>query len=580
MKRPIVRNTHRNLAWLMTISVLALAACGGGGGGDGGRTPEPLATGTFTRTFNTGPALGIVVPFWDSVWGDVTAQFLFTAAEVGGGGKIVTLRFQRQTANAAATTCPNTTIRLGHTSIADLTGTYATDMNQGTPLIVFNNATLTIPSGAAGSWFDVPLTTPFGYNGTDNLVVQVDRTTICSGGVETAVRTTVANRLATSFAADATAGTADNNTTTGALFAYTAWMQFVFSGGDNRLDFGGVVSNTWPFADNNALGGLRIQNLYLASEINGSGPITGIAYQTNATTVAGTYSYTLTMGHSTLAALTTNYAGNYSGSPTVVANAVATFTIPAGVPAGQWIWVPIPDGVFTYNGTDNLIVEVSTTTGTVSNSWRTTSIVGRRAPNNGATAPTAAVVDGFANHIALRFNGGPMEVITPTGIAGGVGDAMPFWAVNGKRQYLYHAAELGTKGTISKLACRAVLPGAAETNFSYTVLLSHSTASTLGTTYATNLSTPTTVFSGVLNIPAVLVGDWLEIPFSTPFGYNGKDNLVVEVSGTGGTASGSACALDLGNAARYTGRRVFSGVSSDAAGTLQDNLIDMRFTLN
>jgi len=539
-----------------------------------------LATGTFTRIFNVAPTVGIIVPFWNGLQGDVTSHWLYTAAEIGASGRITTLRFQSFAAVAAAVTCPNTTIRLGHSSLTDLTTAYATNMNLGTPVVVLNNATVAIPAGAAGSYFDIPLTTAFNYNGVDNLVVQLDRTTTCSGQVETTVRTAVANRLATSFATDVTAGTADNDTTTGALFPYTAWMQFVFAGGDNRLDFGGVVSNTWPFANNNALGGLRIQNLYLASEINGSGPITGIAYQTNATTVAGTYSYTLTMGHSTLAALTTNYAGNYSGSPTVVANAVATFTIPAGVPAGQWIWVPIPDGVFTYNGTDNLIVEVSTTTGTVSNSWRTTSIVGRRAPNNGATAPTAAVVDGFANHIALRFNGGPMEVITPTGIAGGVGDAMPFWAVNGKRQYLYHAAELGTKGTISKLACRAVLPGAAETNFSYTVLLSHSTASTLGTTFATNLSTPTTVFSGVLNIPAVLVGDWLEIPFATPFSYNGKDNLVVEVSGTGGTASGSACALDFGNAARYTGRRVFSGVSSDAAGTLQDNLIDMRFTLN
>jgi len=260
---------------------------------------------------------------------------------------------------------------------------------------------------------------------------------------------------------------------------------------------------------------------------------------------------------------------------------VANFTIPAGIPAGERIWIPIPDAVFTYNGIDNLIVEVSVPTGSASNALRTLQPApNRRVFNNTDAAATTGTVDDYGYHIALRFLGGPMEVITPTGIAGGVGDAMPFWAVNGKRQYLYHAAELGTKGTISKLACRAVLPGAAETNFNYTVILSHSTASTLGTTYATNLATPTTVFSGVLNIPAVLVGDWLEIPFATPFSYNGKDNLVVEVSGTGGTASGSACALDFGNAARYTGRRVFSGGSSDAAGTLQDNLIDMRFTLN
>jgi hypothetical protein len=262
----------------------------------------------------------------------------------------------------------------------------------------------------------------------------------------------------------------------------------------------------------------------------------------------------------------------------MVANAVS-FTIPAGVPIGEWLWVPIPDGVFVYNGTDNLIVDVTTTAGTADNTLRVAAIAGRRLSQSGLN-PATGNLAALAYHVALRFNGGTMTVITPTGMSGGVGDSFPFWNTGSKRQYLYQAAELGTKGTISKLACRGVLAGPAETGFSYTVVLSHSTAAALGTTYATNLTSPMTVFSGALNIPATLVGDWLEIPFTTPFGYNGKDNLVVEVSGTGGTALGAACALDLANAARYTGRRVGSPGAGDAAGTVLNDLIDMRFTLN
>jgi hypothetical protein len=572
MKSAILRNKHRNLAGLMIASVFALAACGGGGGGSHGG----LATGEFTRSFNpTDDAT-----FASSYFSPTTyhSQSLYLASAINGSGRITKIRVQYASAEPAAITCPDVTIKMGHTSVTSPTGlstTFANNVQQGRGAhqTVLANGSIVFPVGVATNWHEIVLGAPFDYNGVDNLIVEITVNTVCDGTFNTDVEAALPY---TSHIWDANPA----NLVAAGSGTFLADMQFVFAGGDNKLDFGGVGTNTWPFDDNNAAGGLRIQSLYLASEINGSGPITGIAYQTNATTVAGTYSYSLSFGHSTLSALTINYASNYSGSPTMVANAVANFTIPAGVPAGEWIWIPIPEGVFTYNGTDNLIVDVSTTAGSATNSWRVTSIAGRRAPNNGAASTTAAIVDGNANHITLRFNGGPMAVITPGGMAGGIGDAMPFWAINGKRQYLYRAAELGTGGTISKLACRAVLSGAAETNFNYTVILSHSTASTLGTTYATNLATPTTVFSGVLNIPAVLVGDWLEIPFSTPFGYNGKDNLVVEVSGTGGTASGSACAMDLANAARYTGRRVFSGGSSDAAGTLQDNLIDMRFTLN
>jgi hypothetical protein len=577
MKFAFLRSKHRNLAGLMIASVFALAACGGGGGG-GDHGGGGLASGTFTRTFSPASSGGNQVPFGIGLFGDVTYQGLYTAAEVGGSGRITTLRFQNVLANPGPITCPNTTIRLGHSNLAALTATFASNTNVGTAQVVLNNATVNVPA-AAGAWFDIALTTPFDYNGVDNLVVQVDRTTVCSGAAVFGVdNSSIASRRAWSAATDTTPGTAQNNTTTGAVDTEVVWMQFVFTGGDNKLDFGGVGTNTWPFDDNNALGGLRIQSLYLASEINGSGPITGIAYQANALTVAGTYSYSLKLGHSTLAALTTNYAGNYASPPTVVANAVANFTIPANVPSGGWIWVPIPDGVFTYNGTDNLIVEVSTTAGSATNSWRVTSIAGRRAANNGATAPTAAVVDAFLNHIALRFNGGPMAVITPGGM--GAADLTPFYNTDGKRQFLYRAAELGTAGTISKLACRASIGGGAETGFNYTVVLSHSTAAALGGTYATNLTSPVTVFSGTLNIPATLVGDWFEIPFTTPFSYNGKDNLVVQVGGTGGTAGGAGCAVDVGNAARYTGRRVFSALSTDAVGTVSDSLLDMRFTLN
>ena len=61
--------------------------------------------------------------------------------------------------------------------------------------------------------------------------------------------------------------------------------------------------------------------------------------------------------------LASDYAANYSGSPVNAANAVS-FTIPANVPANSYVWIPLPDAVFNYNGTDNLILEFDVTAAT------------------------------------------------------------------------------------------------------------------------------------------------------------------------------------------------------------------------
>ncbi|MEK6700120.1 MAG: hypothetical protein AABZ10_13900 [Nitrospirota bacterium] len=576
-------NTMKYAKTISTVLLLAslLTACGGGGGGGGGGGSTPLATGTFTKAFAPTPTGRSIDPFSAD---DAKVQQLYLASEISGAGNITTLRFQRNALNAASVTCPNTTIKLGHTGAAALASTtFALNMDngRGSSLTVLNNATVTIPADAAGAWFDIPLTTPFQYNGVDNLVVQSEHTTACSAALFVNSIDAATNRKALSFAADTTPGTAQHDTTTASsLSTVQPLMQFAFAGGDDKIDLGGAGSNSWPFAL--AVGGVserpRIQNLYLASEINGSGPVTGIAFQVNATSPGSNYTYSLKLGHSTLAALGNTFADNYSDSPTTVANAV-TFSIPAGIPAGEWVWVPIPNGVFTYNGTDNLIVEVATSSGTASTLLRYASIAGRRVWVNDTTGTaTFGTVDPAVNHIALRFNGGTLDVNTPAGMSGS-GITFPFYNTDGKLQVLYRASELGSKGAISKIACRSQANSAAESGFTYSVVMSHSTAPTLGVMFADNLPSPVTVFSGALSVSAVLRGDWLEIPLSSPFAYNGRDNLVVEISGTGGTPANALCVSD-GTSALYAARGLWAGTAGATMGDSFDNgLLDMRFTV-
>jgi hypothetical protein len=358
------------------------------------------------------------------------------------------------------------------------------------------------------------------------------------------------------------------------------WMQFVFAGGENTQDYGGTTGFTFPFSISTPTGfaPLRTQNLYLASDINGSGPITGIAFQNyQFPTLGGTFTFTMTLSHATVTMLSDTFANNYAGTKTTVASSV-TFTVPAGIPGGDWFWVPIPSGTFTYNGTANLIVEVVTEAGTGQDVYLMgTSRPGQRMWALGA-ATAAGVVDDAALHIKLRFNGGTMDVLTPNGMSGGVTDVMPFYGPAGKSQYLYLASELGTKGTISKIACRNTNSvDAVVSGMTLTVEMGHTLATALSATYASNFTSPVVVFSGPISTPAVMQGDWLNITLKTPFAYNGIDNLVVQMAGTGPGSSAPLCVIDDASAAQYPSRRVFDTDPTATLGTVTDRLMDMRF---
>ncbi|MGA3280729.1 MAG: hypothetical protein ABSD50_07080 [Smithella sp.] len=270
--------------------------------------------------------------------------------------------------------------------------------------------------------------------------------------------------------------------------------------------------------------------------------------------------------------MTTTYANNFNiGTPVVVANA-QTFTVPAGVPYGTYVWIPIPDGTFIYDGTDNLIVQIETTAVTNalevwwldSNLGTNTRVVG----NPGDTV--GSVTDGSQYLIKFRFAGGTVDVIT----GGGSNESFPFSStLNNKRQYLYFAEELGTKGTITKVACRLLSNSNASNYNNFTVVIGHTTSTSLGSAmFSGNMADAQTVFSGTFTVPAGLgAGDWIEIPLSTPFAYDGKRNLVVQMSTLAGTADNNI--IDALNNTLYLNRRNYadSNTTDTVAGT--DNFL-------
>jgi hypothetical protein len=159
-------------------------------------------------------------------------------------------------------------------------------------------------------------------------------------------------------------------------------------------------------------------------------------------------------------------------------------------------------------------------------------------------------VDDSEYHIALRFHGGGMSKLS-------AGNDRSDSIFNGafSSATLYSATDLGTAGSITSVSCHLYSPSTAASYANFKVVMGYATAATLSGTAATDFVSQNTVFDGTVTVPAGLsAGDWIDIPLTTPFAYDGKSNLIVWM-GNNGTASGTpvanGCRSD--SAARYTG---------------------------
>ncbi|MRS03913.1 hypothetical protein EG832_11940 [bacterium] len=453
---------------------------------------------------------------------------------------------------------------MSHTHLTGLDATFANNINtgEGSQTTVLSNAVVTIPAGTAGTYYTIPLTTRFVYNGRESLVVEVQRNA-CTGTVNTVNHDPAAGSR-TVFVSDTTSSS-------GTAVTWFPDTKFAIDGGDSDITYSGSGGNSFPFGNTR-----KIQLLYTAAEINGSGVITGIGFPVyNNPTSGSSATVIVTLGHTSLTDLTATYADNFNvGTPVTVANAL-TFIIPAGVPYGEYVWIPIPDGAFNYNGTDNLVVQIETTS--VSGlTWWLKSSGASYTRVYGNPGDLTGTPDYAQYYIKFRFAGAPVHFIT----GGSESDSYPFALSpsGSKRQLLYRSSELGAKGTITKLAHRLADNAVAGTYDTLTVKLANTDLTTLGTSFSTNMPSAATVYTGTYSIPATLkAGDWIEIPLTTPFAYNQGRNLMVEIS----NHSGNAGNINRGsvNSTLYPSRRAYAAdYTTDTAGT-SDFLADFRLIM-
>jgi hypothetical protein len=126
------------------------------------------------------------------------------------------------------------------------------------------------------------------------------------------------------------------------------------------------TANTFPFR---GAGQMRWQTMWFQSELTEPGLISKIEWQIYAS-IAGAgcvnTNCDILLCHTSLSALTSNYVSNYSGK-TPVSVFSGTYRLAAN-PVNAWVTIVSPSN-FTYNNTDNLLMEVSWSSATGGNNY-------------------------------------------------------------------------------------------------------------------------------------------------------------------------------------------------------------------
>ncbi|MCP4371878.1 MAG: hypothetical protein GY797_27740, partial [Deltaproteobacteria bacterium] len=214
------------------VAIIGTGGCGGGsssgGGGGGGSTS--LATGGFTKTIDPTDDTSYSSTYFSG--GTRHSQNLYPVSEIVGSGNITSIFVEYADVEAADITCADVTIKMGHTTSGSLVTTFANNVEQGAGSFqtVLTNASIVFPAGLIGDWIEIPLDTPFYYNGVDNLLVDITTNVACSGLFNADV-TTGLGYTSTVWDTDINAATAGGSGT------FLADMEFNFEGGVNPVEF-------------------------------------------------------------------------------------------------------------------------------------------------------------------------------------------------------------------------------------------------------------------------------------------------------------------------------------------------------
>lgn len=460
-----------------------------------------------------------------------TTQNIYTASEIGGACTINAIAFNVATKYGLATT--SLKIYMGHkSSLFSSSSDYMTSSN----LTLVYSGTPTL--GSSTGWENLTLSTPFNYNGTDNLVVVICRQSSNYTSTLTYYYTSMPSSyyVMNRWSDDTSSYGVITGTYSYSLASERPNIRLTVDrtiNDDKTATIGTGTSSTYsyPYRSNSYYS--TVQTVYTAREIGSAGIIKNIAYN-----VASAYSQKMTslkiyMGHKKSTFLSaSDYMTSddltlvYDGSPTL------------GSKTG-WEQINL-DHDFLYNGKDNLVIVVSKSAATTNSSLSYYYTSSTPATGYNTLARSGSYQD--YSDVASSFYGYSTSTYRPNVKIGidkvktkeltiGTGTASYTYPFNVGNYYstvenLYSSSEVGGACTIENISYRVYSSGTDYLS-SVKIYMGHRSSTFSASTTPLSPSDLTLVYDGPLTIGQST--GWQKIILDTPFKYNGTGYLAVVV---------------------------------------------------
>ena len=478
-----------------------------------------------TVTVGTGTSTTTSLPI-TSCYGYTYGQQLYTASEISsaggstGAGVITKIRFYFS--SGASTNSDNWTVYIGNTTKTTFSGT--TDWVPSTSMSMRFSGTVTYP--AAGNWMEIPLSTPFSWDGTSSIVIAVDENAsgfYCSNSW----RSTTVSNTGIRFYSDGTNPDPTTPPTATALVSARPNIQFVFENLCSGTPTAGTTAASATVVCLNSS-----TNLSLTGATVGA----GISYQWQIspdniapyTDISGATASTYSATPSAPAYYRCKISCSYSGLTATSTPQQITFTNNVLSTVG---------GVRCGTGTTSLSATGSS--GTTLKWYAATSGGASLGSGSPFTTPTISATTNY--YVAAETNasgigqiGNGASLTSSSGYPTAFGN---YWYQEWQ-QIVYTAAELNAAGlaagNITALAFNiSGLPGPGTVS-GYNLKIATTTASTLSaftTTGLTNIYGPSSITP---------VSGWNTITFSTPFNWDGTSNIIIDIRANGAYGSANA----------------------------------------
>ena len=467
--------------------------------------------GTATEvTIGSGSSTNAYLPTY-AYYNYSLTERIYTAAEIGQAGTITSISFK--VGNSKSTT-RNIDVYLKHTTKTAFTSKTGWEALSTSDKVFSGNVTFN-----ASGWTTITLSTPFVYNGTSNLIVGVDDNTgsyvsSSSNSPKFYVYSTSANRALRIYNDNTNYNPASPSSYSGSYV--TSNNQIVLgmngTGGGSQVNTYTITATANPTAGGTVTGaGTYNEGATVTLSATANSGYTFSKWTKNGTQVStnATYSFTATADAAYVAVFTQN-----------------TYTITASANPSNGGSV---SGAGNYASGATCTLVATPATGYTFSKWT----------KNGTQVSTNAsysfTVSGNATYVANfteNSGGGTASEIT-IGSGSSTNAYIPTYAYYNYSltEQIFTAAEIGQSGTITAISFK--VSNAKSTTRTLAVYMKHTTKTAFTSKKGWEaVSSSNLVYSGSVTFSA---SGWTTITLSTPFEYNGTNNLLLAVDDNTGS---------------------------------------------